>query len=59
MLHTKRKRFLKGFNHIWVWRPSRSCDPDAADKLSFPLFMVTPHTNFGFDRPSGFGEEDV
>ena len=32
MPHTKksvrwfRKRFLKGFYHIWEWRPSWSCD---------------------------------
>ena len=47
MLHTKfrgnrptgleEKRFLKGFYHIWAWRPSWSCDPDAANILSFPL----------------------
>ena len=23
------------FYHIWAWRPSLSCDPDAANKLSF------------------------
>ena len=46
MLHTKfhgnrllvpRRRFLKGFYRIWAWRPSWSCDPDAPNKLSFPL----------------------
>ena len=43
MLHTKKigcwfwRRFLKDFYHIWVWRPSWSCDPDAANKLSIPL----------------------
>ena len=47
MLHTKFREnrpsgsgeedFLKGFYHIWAWRPSWSCDPDAANKLSFPL----------------------
>ena len=26
-----------GFYHIWAWPPSWSCDPDAANKLSFPL----------------------
>ena len=31
-----RRRFLKGFNHIWAWRPSWSCDPHAANKLSSP-----------------------
>ena len=28
---------MKGFYHIWTWRQSWSCDPDAANKLSFPL----------------------
>ena len=67
MLHTKfrenrfwRRRFLKGFYHIWAWRPSWSCDPDAANKLSFPLPKEAPlDIKFGFDRASGFGEEDV
>ena len=55
MLHTKfreksarrfwRRRFLKGFYHIWAWRPSWSCDPDAANKLSFPLPKEPPHKN--------------
>ena len=53
MLHTKfrenrpavsgRRRFLKGFYHIWAWRPSWSCDPDAANKISFPLPKEAPH----------------
>ena len=38
-----RRRFLKGFYHIWAWRPSWSCDPDAANKLSFPLPKEAPH----------------
>ena len=43
MLHTKFRgnpsvgsgveNFLKGFYHIWAWRPSWSCDPDAANKI--------------------------
>ena len=37
------KRFLKGFYHIQAWRPSWSCDPDAANKLSFPLPREAPH----------------
>ena len=54
MLHIKflgnwpprfRRRFLKGFHHIWVWRPSWSCDPDATNKLSFPLPKEAPHKN--------------
>ena len=49
---------MKGFYHIWMWRPSWSCDPDAVNKLSFPLPKEAPY-KFGFDRASGFGEEDV
>ena len=47
MLHTKFREnrlagsgeedFLKGFHHIWAWRPPWSRDPDAANKISFPL----------------------
>ena len=29
--------------HIWVWRPSCSCDPDATNKLLFLLPMQAPH----------------
>ena len=29
--------------HIWAWRPSWSCDPDAANKISFPLPKEAPH----------------
>ena len=64
MLHTKFREnppagsgeeyFLKGFYHIWAWPPSWSCD----NKISFPLPKGL-HIKFGFDRPSGFGEEDV
>ena len=53
MLHTKfrgnppagsgEEDFLKGFYHIWAWRPSWSCDPDAANKISFPLPKEAPH----------------
>ena len=32
-----------GFYHILAWRPSWSCDPDAANKLSFPLPKEAPH----------------
>ena len=43
MLHTKfrenqpallEKKILKGFCHIWAWRPSWSCNPDATNNLS-------------------------
>ena len=28
---------MKGFYHIWAWRPSWSCDPDAMNKISGDL----------------------
>ena len=31
------------FYHKWAWRPSWSCDPDAANKLLFPLPKEAPH----------------
>ena len=34
---------MKVFYHIWAWRPSWSCDPDAANKISFPLPKEAPH----------------
>ena len=53
MLHTKFREnrpagsgeedFLKGFYQIWAWWPSWSCDPDAANKLSFSLPKEAPH----------------
>ena len=52
MLHTKirgnwpagsRVEDFKGLYHIWAWRPSWSCDPDAANKLSFTLPKEAPH----------------
>ena len=53
MLHTKfcgklargfwRRRFLKGFYHTWEWWPSWLCDPDAGNKISFPLPKEAPH----------------
>ena len=41
------KKNFGGFYHITAWGPSWSCDPDAANKLSFPLPKETPHTIFG------------
>ena len=41
------KKNFEGLYHITAWRPSWSCDPDAANKLSFPLPRETPHTIFG------------
>ena len=37
------KKIFEGFYHIWARRPSWSCDPDAANKLSFPLPKEAPH----------------
>ena len=34
---------LKGFYHIWAWRPSWSCDPDAANKISLGVPKEAPH----------------
>ena len=61
MLHTKPQGhwpFGSREEHfcIWAWRPSWSCDPDPANELLFPHATEAP---FGFDRPSGFGEEDL
>ena len=37
------RRFLKGFYHIWAWRPSWSCDQDHLNKLSFPRPKESPY----------------
>ena len=65
MLHTEFRGNLstgssedfEGFYHIWAWRPSWSCDLDTTNKTSSPPRRL--HIKFGFDRPSGFGAEDV
>ena len=36
------RRIFKGFYHIWAWQPSWSCDPDPANKLSFPHPIKAP-----------------
>ena len=64
MLHTKfrenrpagsgKEDFLKGFYHIWAWRPSWSCETNF--RSPYPRGL---HIKFGFDWPSGFGGEDV
>ena len=48
--------FFNVFYHIWTWRPSWSCDPDPANKLSFPI-PLRLHMKFSFDRASNFGED--
>ena len=50
------KKIFEGFYHIWVWRPSWSCDPNGVNKLSCPLPRRL-HVKFGFDWPSSFGED--
>ena len=34
---------MKGFYHVRAWRPSWSCDPDPANKLSFPHPIEAPY----------------
>ena len=34
---------FKGFYHIWAWRPSWLCEPDAANKFSFTIPIEAPH----------------
>ena len=41
-------RFLKGFYHIWAWRPSWWCDHHRVKKFSFPS-SESLHIKFGFD----------
>ena len=62
MLHTKcrgnrlpvpEKKILKGFYHIWAWRPSLSCDQHHVIKFSL-LVPGSFHTKFGLDRHSCF-----
>ena len=50
------KKNFEGFYHITAWRPSWSCDPDAANKLLFPLPKDTPHTIFGLISHGVSGE---
>ena len=38
-----RRRFLKGFYHIWAWRPSWKCDQDHLNKLLFPRPKESPY----------------
>ena len=50
---------FEGFYHIWAWRPSWSCDPDAANKLSPPLRKEAPHKNLALIGRAVFRGEDV
>ena len=63
MLHTKFREnqpagygeedFLKGFYHIWAWRPSWSCDQHHVSDFHF-LVPESLHTKFGSERHSCF-----
>ena len=48
------EKIFKGFYNIWAWRPSRSCDPDAVNKLSLPLPKEATHKIL-FRLPEQFG----
>ena len=38
------EKIFEGFFIVyWAWRPSWSCDPDTANKLSFPLPKEAQH----------------
>ena len=53
MLHTKPlswEKIFEEFYHIWVWRQSWSCDPNASNILAFP-HTIEAHWKFGFDWP--------
>ena len=43
---------MKGFYHIWAWWPPWSCDPDAANKISFPLPKGAPQKNLALIGPA-------
>ena len=36
---------FEGFHHIWAWRPSWSCDPDATKNFRSTLAIKAPHKN--------------
>ena len=40
------RRFLKGFYHIWGWRPSWSCDLHHVIRFSFPFDLKACIQNF-------------
>ena len=52
------KTISKGLYHTWTWWPFRLYDPDAANKLSFPLPIETLHKIMSSDfstRPTQKG----
>ena len=48
------KKILKGFYHIWAWRPSWSCDLDYTHWFPFP---IDASYIFGFYYESRFNEK--
>ena len=44
----RRRRFLKGFYHIWAWRPSLSCDQHHVIRFYF-LVSESFHKKIGSD----------
>ena len=63
MLHTKFREnrlagsgeedFLKGFYHVWAWRPSWSCDQIMLTNFHF-LVPESFHTKFSSEWPSSW-----
>ena len=61
MLHTKfcgnqsksfGEDFWRVFYHMWAWLPSWSCDPDAANKISFPSYPRMLHIDLALICPA-------
>ena len=50
------KKIVKGFYHIWTWRPYWSGDPDILSKFSFH-YIWRLNVKFGFVCPGGFGHD--
>ena len=56
IVHWYQRRFLKGFYHIWAWRPSCSCDLQYFSRIHFyvPESLLT---KFDSKWPSSFWEK--
>ena len=54
----RRRRILKGFYHVWPWRPSCHVTWIIYKHIGSP-FLYMLHSKFGFDWPSGFRGEDL
>ena len=42
-LLVSKKKIVKVFGHLWVWRPSLSCDRDHFNKIMFLFPMEARH----------------